>query len=166
MRTNGSAIGWGVLGPGRIARSFATDLLLVEDGDLVATGSRSLERAEEFNQECAGPAGARAYGSYEELVADPAVEAIYIASPHSEHARQSILAIQAGKPVLVEKSFTQTAEQARVVRELGCDKGQGWFFGKPMEGPALALWLASRSPALAAPCRIAETERARAVEAS
>ena len=60
----------------------------------------------------------------------------------------------------------ETAEQARVVRELGCDKGQGWFFGKPMEGPALALWLASRSPARAAPCPIAETERARAVEAS
>ena len=123
MRTNGSAIGWGVLGPGRIARSFATDLLLVEDGDLVATGSRSLERAEEFNQECAGPAGARAYGSYEELVADPAVDVVYVASPHSAHAEHTMLALEAGKHVLCEKPMTLEAATTRRLFDEAAERG-------------------------------------------
>ena len=75
------SIGWGVLGPGRIARSFAADLALVPDGRLVATGSRVEERAAAFAAEFGG----RAHGSYEELVADPEVDVVYVASPHALH---------------------------------------------------------------------------------
>jgi predicted dehydrogenase len=103
--TIGESIGWGVLGPGRIARSFARDLALVPDGRLVAAGSRSLERAEAFTAEFGGTA----HGSYEELVADPAVDVVYVASPHALHVEHTMLALDAGKAVLCEKPMTLEA---------------------------------------------------------
>ena len=98
-------IRWGVLGPGRIARSFATDLLLLPDAELAATGSRDLGRAEAFAAEFGG----RAYGSYAELVGDPGVDVVYVASPHALHAEHTRLALEAGKPVLCEKPMTLDA---------------------------------------------------------
>ncbi len=98
-------IGWGVLGPGRIARSLATDLLLVPEGRLVATGSRDEQRAADFAAEFGG----RAHGSYEALVADPDVDVVYVATPHVLHAENTLLALAAGKAVLCEKPMTLDA---------------------------------------------------------
>jgi predicted dehydrogenase len=99
------SIRWGVLAPGRIARSFAADLALVPDAELVATGSRNQERAAAFAAEYGGAA----YGSYEELVADPAVDIVYVASPHALHEEHTRMALQAGKHVLCEKPMTLDA---------------------------------------------------------
>jgi predicted dehydrogenase len=98
-------IRWGVLAPGRIARAFAADLALVPDGELAATGSRSLERASAFAEEFGGAA----YGSYQELIGDPAVDVVYVASPHSLHVAHTLLALDAGKAVLCEKPMTLDA---------------------------------------------------------
>jgi predicted dehydrogenase len=86
----------------------------------VAAGSRSLERAQAF----ATTFGAdRAYSSYESLVSDREVDAIYIASPHSEHHSQALLALGAGKPVLVEKAFARNAVEAAAVIEAARSRG-------------------------------------------
>jgi predicted dehydrogenase len=77
----------------------------------VAAGSRRIEAATAFVEEFGG-SGARAHGTYEELVADPAVDVVYVASPHSEHRDHALLAIEAGKAVLVEKAFTRNASEA------------------------------------------------------
>lgn len=99
---------WGILAPGKIARTFAADLALVDDARLVAAGSRSLESARRFTDEHGG----RPYGSYAELVADPEVEVVYVASPHAFHLEHVTLALEAGKHVLCEKPLTMTVEQA------------------------------------------------------
>ena len=106
------AIRWGVLAPGGIAHAFADAVAVGTASSVVAVGSRSRERAQDFADEFEIP---RAYGSYEELVADPDVDAVYVASPHSEHHDHALLAIEAGKPVLVEKAFTRSAAEAREV---------------------------------------------------
>lgn len=103
---------WGVLAPGGIAAAFVGALLKYTSQNVVACGSRSLERAQQFADRFGIE---RAYSSYEELVADPEVDAIYVASVHSRHAEHALLAIAAGKHVLVEKAFTQTSAQAEQV---------------------------------------------------
>jgi len=103
---------WGILAPGRIAAAFAQAMAGNTRQRLVAVGSRSLHRAQAFATEHGAD---RAYSSYEQLVADPEVDAIYVASPHSEHRAQALLAIAAGKPVLVEKAFTRNAGEASEV---------------------------------------------------
>jgi predicted dehydrogenase len=105
---------WGILAPGRIARKFAEGLKAVPDARLEAVGSRDRERAEAFAREFGA---ARWHGSYEELVSDPGIDAIYVSSPHSLHAEHSILALEAGKAVLCEKPFAVNAAQARRVVE-------------------------------------------------
>jgi len=100
---------WGVLGPGRIARSFAQDLRLVPDAQLTAVGSRSHARAAAFAEE---HGFAAAYGSYEELLADESVDAVYVASPHSLHVEHVTAALEAGKHVLCEKPITVRASDA------------------------------------------------------
>ncbi|GAA2057145.1 Gfo/Idh/MocA family protein [Leifsonia soli] len=111
---------WGVLGPGAIAADFTDSLHRHTRQRVVAAGSRSAERAQAF----ADAHGVdRSYSSYEELVADPDVEVVYIATPHSEHLEHALLAIAAGKHVLIEKPMAVTAGQAgRIVaaaREAG-----------------------------------------------
>ena len=101
-------IRWGVLAPGRIAHSFARDLALVPDGELVATGSRSVDRATTF----AEAYGGRAHGSYAALAEDPDVDVVYVASPHALHAEHVTRALDAGKPVLCEKPLTLDAGSA------------------------------------------------------
>jgi predicted dehydrogenase len=105
---------WGVLAPGGIAHSFAAALKSGTRQQVAAVGSRSLQRAKAFAD--ATGAGA-AYGSYEELVTDPDVDIVYVASPHSEHHDHALLAIASGKHVLVEKAFTRNATEAREVIE-------------------------------------------------
>ena len=106
-------IRWGFLATGRIADTVARDLALLSDHRLVAVGSRRPEAARAFAEEHAGPHGVpRAHGSYEELVADPEVDVVYIASPHSLHLEHARMALEAGKHVLCEKALTLTAADA------------------------------------------------------
>ncbi|PRY68803.1 putative dehydrogenase [Glaciihabitans tibetensis] len=117
--TVAETIGWGILGTGSIANMFATDL--VENGfTIAAVGSRSQTTANDFAATYNIPA---AYGSYEELVADPTVQAIYVSTPHPFHAENAALALNAGKHVLVEKPFTLNAAEARTVVELAESRG-------------------------------------------
>ncbi|WP_022904954.1 Gfo/Idh/MocA family protein, partial [Curtobacterium sp. B8] len=104
---------WGVLGTGGIARSFVGDCTAV-GVEFVAVGSRTPDSAQAFAAEFGI---ARAHGSYEDLVADPDVDAVYVATPHSRHAADALLAIEHGKHVLVEKAFTITAAEARAVAD-------------------------------------------------
>lgn len=106
------AIRWGVLAPGGIAHAWTAALHATTASRVVAAGSRSVERARAFADEFGVE---RAYGDYESLVADPDVDAIYVASPHSHHHDHALLALTAGKPVLVEKSFTRNAAEAEEV---------------------------------------------------
>lgn len=106
------ALRWGILAPGGIAAGFVRALGAHTTQQVVACGSRSTDRAQAF---ATAHGIERAYGSYDALLADPQVDVIYIASPHSRHAEQALAAIAAGKHVLVEKSFTQNADQARAV---------------------------------------------------
>lgn len=100
---------WGVLGPGNIAHSVARDFGLVEGGVLAAVGSRSLERATAFAEEFAVP---KAYGSYREVIDDPDIDALYIATPHPQHLDLGLAGIAAGKHLLIEKAFTATVAGA------------------------------------------------------
>src|SRR4051812_18836115 len=89
---------WGVAGPGGIARKVIGDLeTVVEGGVLHAVGSRSKDRARAFADELAPGRDVAAHGSYRELIDDPEVEAIYIATPHRQHAAIALAAIEAGK---------------------------------------------------------------------
>ncbi len=101
---------WGIIGTGGIARTFARDIAYLEGHEIAAVGSRTLSKSQEFTKEFP----ARAYGSYEELVASD-VDAVYVATPHSLHAENSILALNAGKPVLCEKPFSVNAAQAEAM---------------------------------------------------
>ncbi|HLO80189.1 MAG TPA: Gfo/Idh/MocA family oxidoreductase [Chitinophagaceae bacterium] len=102
-------IRWGILGCGRIAGKFAADLLLVKDAELIAVGSRSKEKAQEFARKY--PAR-NIHGSYEELAADPEVDIIYVATPHSHHHEHSLLCLKHNKAVLCEKAFAINSRQA------------------------------------------------------
>ncbi|WP_306387762.1 aldo/keto reductase [Microbacterium sp. MPKO10] len=95
---------WGIVGPGNIAHRFAEQLMHSKTGTLTAVASRALGRAEEFAAEFESrDATINAYGSYAELYADPAVDAVYIATVHTEHVRLAIEAVEAGKHVICEK---------------------------------------------------------------
>jgi len=106
-----SNFSWGILGPGGIARAFAKDLTLLEGHTIGAVGSRSLANAQSFADEFGGTA----YGSYEELVNDSTIDAIYVATPHPAHHDNVILALNAGKPVLCEKPFAVNAHEAQAM---------------------------------------------------
>lgn len=106
-----SNFSWGILGPGGIARAFAKDLTLLEGHTIGAVGSRSLANAQSFADEFGGTA----YGSYEELVNDSTIDAIYVATPHPAHHDNVILALNAGKPVLCEKPFAVNAQEAQAM---------------------------------------------------
>jgi len=99
-------IDWGILGPGMIANRFATDLRHVKDARVVAVGSRSAEKAAEFASQYGA---ARAYGSYEELAADPEVDVVYVATPHVFHKEHTLLCLNHGKAVLCEKPMAVNA---------------------------------------------------------
>jgi predicted dehydrogenase len=113
------ALRWGILATGGIARLFTADLK-ANGFDVRAAGSRSLESAEAFASDFDIPT---AYGSYDELVAAPDVDAVYVATPHPWHARNALLAIEAGKHVLVEKPFTLTEAEARTVADAARERG-------------------------------------------
>ncbi len=104
---------WGILSTGNIARTFARALPHSQSGTLHAVASRTLERATAFASEMGA---AKAYGSYDELLADPEVDAVYIATPHPLHFEWMLKAADAGKHILCEKPLTLNwPEAARAV---------------------------------------------------
>lgn len=103
------SVRWSIAGPGRIAANVAADFPLVPDARLVAVASRSADRAAAF---AADHGIARSHGSYREMIADPEVDVLYIATPHPQHHAIAVAALQAGKAVLVEKAFTATVAGA------------------------------------------------------
>lgn len=113
-------IRWGVVGPGRIAERVVEDFAVVDGARAVAVASRSLDRAEGF---AARHGLDRAYGSYAEILADPDVDVLYVATPHPQHHAIALGALRAGKALLIEKAFTATtpgaAEIVDVARETG-----------------------------------------------
>lgn len=108
--SNGT-VGWGILATGGIARAFTRDLL-AHGHRVAAVGSRSRDNAQAFAEEFGI---ARAHASYDELVADPDVDVVYVATPHNFHAQNAVAALENGKHVLVEKAFTLNAAEARTV---------------------------------------------------
>lgn len=121
---------WGVLGCGWIASVFTKDLLVdpatrgvydVQHIVQAAGSSSSIDKAKKFLVDVGAPE-AQAYGSYEELVADPDVDVIYVATPHSHHFANTLLALNAGKHVVCEKPFTVNAEQTRILARLAQEK--------------------------------------------
>ncbi len=118
-----TSLKWGIAGTGKIARKFASELPHSNTGTLVAVGSRSAESAAAFAVDFSG---VRAHGTYEALLADPEVEAVYIASPHPEHAWQTIAAAEAGKHILCEKPAALNHGDAMVAIEAA--RRNGIFF--------------------------------------
>lgn len=105
----------GIIGAGWIAHKMAQALQPLIDAEVIAIASRSIDKAKEF----ADGYGIKSYyESYDELVSDPEVDLVYVATPHSHHYEHAILAINHDKPVLVEKAFTANARQAKEVLEL------------------------------------------------
>lgn len=105
---------WGILGTGSIAHTFTSDLRTA-GLDVTAVGSRSEDSARAFAD--AFRIG-HAHGCYQDLVADPDVDIVYVASPHGLHAEHARLVLEAGKHALVEKAFTITSAQAAELRDL------------------------------------------------
>ncbi|MDM7829952.1 Gfo/Idh/MocA family protein [Cellulomonas edaphi] len=103
---------WGVLGAGSIAGTVCSDLRLTSGNVVTAVAARDADRAAAFAAE---HGAARSYGSYEDLVTDDEVDVVYVATTHPNHHRQALLAIEAGKSVLVEKPVCLHAAQAREV---------------------------------------------------
>lgn len=108
------------LGAGRIAHVLAKTMVRMPEVTLYAVAARDLDRAQAFASQYGF---AKAYGSYAEMLSDPAVELVYIATPHSHHAQHMKLCIEHGKNVLCEKAFTLNAAQAREVAALAMEKG-------------------------------------------
>jgi len=122
-----SVIRWGILGTGGIAATFAGDLPRVPGAELAAVGSRTLAAAEAFARR---HGFARAHGSWAELAADPEVDVVYVATPHSFHLPAALACLAGGKAVLCEKPMTlDLASAARLVQEA---RGQGLFLMEAM----------------------------------
>jgi predicted dehydrogenase len=100
---------WGIVGPGRIAAKVVEDFPHAPGAVAVAAASRSIERARAF---CGEHGLETAYGSYRDIIAAPDIDALYIATPHPQHHRIAVAALQAGKAVLVEKTFAATVAGA------------------------------------------------------
>src|SRR5512133_1497892 len=103
---------WGILAPGKMSAKFTRGLKLLENAELYAVGSRDPERARKFSQEFGFK---KSYGSYEELAADPDVEIIYIASPHSYHFEHALLCLRNRKAVICEKAFALNGNEAELM---------------------------------------------------
>ena len=110
----GKTFNWAILGCGKIARKFAGDLKLLPNARLYAAASRSLENAQVFANEFGFE---KAYGSYEEMLLDPAVDVVYIASPHSHHCEHTLLCLNHQKAVLCEKAFAMNSREVSLMIE-------------------------------------------------
>lgn len=119
---------WGIMGPGWIADLFVRSLQAHTRQVIIAVGSRSLDRSQEFAARHGIP---RAYGSYEELASADTVDVVYVATPHNFHRAAAVLALAAGKHVLIEKPIAMNAAEARDIR--GRAEAAGLFVAE-------ALW--------------------------
>ena len=113
-------IRWGILGTGKIAVDFGLALQLVKDAELQAIASRNVKKAKQFAKNLGA---ARYFDNYDDLVADPNIDIVYIATPNALHKEHSLLALNAGKPVLCEKPFALTADEAQTVIDVARSKG-------------------------------------------
>jgi predicted dehydrogenase len=119
---------WGILSTGHIASVFVRDLaLLPDEAEVVAVGSRRQESADAFAEQYGL---ARAYGSYEALLADADLDVVYVASVHNDHLASARMCLEAGKAVLVEKPLTVTAEQSAEL--IGLARQRGLFLMEAM----------------------------------
>ncbi len=126
--TTEQPIRWGIIGPGTIARTFADGIALSRTGRLEAIATRNPDKpglAEAF-------AGARIVKGYDALLADPDIDAVYIATPHTGHAEWAIKAIRAGKNVLVEKPIAISAYDADAIfheaKKAGVFAGEAYMY--------------------------------------
>ncbi len=111
---------WGILGPGKISHRFSEGLKLLDNAVLYAVGSRDIGRARQFSDLHGFK---KYYGSYKELAADPDVDIVYVASPHSHHMEHTILCLEAGKSVLCEKAFALNSREVMKMIDLAKDRG-------------------------------------------
>ena len=110
----------GIIGAGHIAEVVAPTLAAMDCIECYAVSSRSLDRAQAFAEKF----GFRKfYGSYEEMLRDPDVELVYVATPHSHHYEHMMMCIHAGKPILCEKAFTLNADQAKKIKMAAAENG-------------------------------------------
>lgn len=120
-------IRWGILGTGAIAHKFADALKAVPDAELSAVGSRAQRTADVFGDEFDVP---RRHESYQSLAEDPEVDAIYVSSPHPMHCENTLLCLNADKPVLCEKPFALNAREAESMVQ--CARQRGLFLMEAM----------------------------------
>ncbi len=118
---------WGLIGTGRIAETFAADLRLTDSGRVTAVGSRQMDSANRFADRFEI---ANRHASYEALVADPDVDVVYVATPHPLHHSGALLALRAGKSVLVEKPFAMNAGEAEEL--VATARAEGLFLMEAM----------------------------------
>ena len=116
MSDDATKLAWGIIGTGAIAGTLAHNIGQSRTGRLAAVGSRDKAKAEAFGAKHGVPA-AKCYGTYEDLLADPEVRAVYVATPHPRHAEWAIKAAEAKKHVLVEKPMAVNRHQAEAIVE-------------------------------------------------
>ena len=112
-------IKWGILGAGAIGSTFAKNLKSSRTGELHAVASRSIDKANKFGDEFGAPVR---HGSYEALLADPSVDAVYVCTPHTFHAEWAIKSANAGKHILVEKPFALNEGQLTTLERTAREK--------------------------------------------
>lgn len=112
-------IRWAIMGTGTIAKSFAKGLSFLDDAELYAVASRSMETAVSFGQDYSAK---KYYGKYEDMVKDAEVDVVYIATPNSSHKDNILLCLNNGKAVLCEKPFTLNAKETEEVIRLAREK--------------------------------------------
>ncbi|WP_309085636.1 Gfo/Idh/MocA family oxidoreductase [Chelativorans sp.] len=115
-----TSFGWGIVGTGAIAHQFAADLAHAPGARLAAVQSRSPDKAQAFAERFPYT---KAYGDLDALLADPDIRAVYIATPNALHAEQALRAIEAGKPVLIEKPVGVSSGQAQAIESAAREQG-------------------------------------------
>jgi predicted dehydrogenase len=103
---------WGILGAGSIAATVSADIAATAGNEVYAVGARDAGRAAAFAERHGAE---RSYGSYAELLTDPDVDVVYVATTHGQHLEHAVRTLQAGKPALVEKAFALNAAQGRQI---------------------------------------------------
>lgn len=112
-------IRWGILGAGRIAKKFAADFKAVNNGEIIAVGSRSEERSNQFAKEFGIT---EAYSSYKDLLNNDDIDVVYVATPHNFHLEHAQLCLHAGKSVLCEKPVTVNSSEFEILQKLAKEK--------------------------------------------
>lgn len=107
-------LNWGIIGLGKIAQTFASDLILSKNSKLLGVASRDIENAQSFAEKLEAE---KFYGNYQDLANDPDIDVVYIATPHVFHYEYTMMCLKAGKHVLCEKAFGMNEAQVREMTE-------------------------------------------------